>query len=195
MREVFYEETAMVQNQRSCLIKYYILRVFSIISYVFAVLSLLLAFLFPLNKDAMFISLLIAFIPAIIFLISGIMFGKFKNKVYVEYDYTFVTGSVRVSKVMNNSKRKHMFKFEASDIERIGNYGSQTYLRYEKSPGIIKNILTSNISPAEGKDLYYIVAFFGGDKHLMVFECTQLFLSNILKFTNKGIIEEEFAKK
>ena len=54
-----------------------------------------------------------------------------------------------------------------------------------------KDILT----PAENKSFYYIVAVVDSDRKLMVFECTETFIVNILKFSNKTVLEEEFTKK
>ena len=134
-------------------------------------------------------------VPFILLLVSGILFGKFKNKFYIDYDYTFVTGSIRVARVIKNIKRKFMIKFEASSIEKIGKYGSNTYNKYENMPGVNKMIFTSNYTATEGKDFYYIVANVDGDKKLMIFECTELFIVNILKFSNKTVLEEEFSAK
>ena len=62
-------------------------------------------------------------------------------------------------------------------------------------PGVTKMIFTSNYTATEGKDFYYIVANVDGDKKLMIFECTELFIVNILKFSNKTVLEEEFSAK
>lgn len=194
MREIFYEETAMVNNPKKCSRRYNLLKILSIISYVFAVLNLYLAFAYPVIPDNILLSVIMAFIPVVFFVILGILFGKRKNLMYIEYDYTFVTGSVRISKVIANLKRKSLFVFEAKEIEQIGMYGSDAYLRYEKTPGIVKKILTSNETPNENKDFYYIVAVIEGEKHLFIIESTKLFISNILKFANRTILEKEFPK-
>ena len=195
MREIFYEETAMVKNPKSCLIKYRIFKTLSILSYVFAGISIFIGFLYPIADDAILISLIMAFIPAIFFILSGIFLGRQKNLMYIEYDYTFVTGSIRISKVIANLKRKSLLVFEAKEIEQIGIYGSDSYLRYEKTPGIIKKILTSNSTPNENKNFYYIVAIIDSEKHLLIIESTKSLISNILKFSNKTILEKEFPKE
>lgn len=52
-------------------------------------------------KDFHFLAFLLqVLIPVALFCFSGIVLGRMKNKMYVDYDYTFVTGSVRVSKVI-----------------------------------------------------------------------------------------------
>lgn len=194
MREVFYEETTIVNNPSKCSRKYKLFKTLSILSYVLAGLNIFLGLFYPIIEEALILSLVMAFIPAVFFIILGILLGKRKNLVYVEYDYTFVTGSIRISKVIANLKRKSLFIFEAKEIEQIGMYGSDAYLRYEKTPGIVKKILTSNEIPNENKDFYYIVAVIDSEKHLLVIESTKVFVSNILKFTNRTILEKEFPK-
>ena len=195
MKEIFYEESSVVQNVKSANVKYNIFRTISIVSYVLMTLWILIIF-FTLNLKANWIlNLIFYLIPLILFFLSGFLFGRFKNKLYMDYDYTFVTGSIRVAKVIKNIKRKFIIKFDAKDIEKIGKYDSGTYQKYLSMPGVVKMIFTSNYSATDGKDFYYIVASIDGDKKLMVFECTELFIVNVLKFSNKSVLEEEFAHR
>ena len=83
-------------------------------------------------------------------------------------------------------------KFDVTNVERIGKYGSKTYNKYSLMPGVVKMILTSNVTPTEGKDFYYIVVNLDGIKKLLILECTEMLMVNILRFTNRGIIEEDF---
>ena len=148
---------------------------------------------FPLGEGSqIIISVILILIPSILFIVTGIIFGKVKNRFCVEYDYTFVSGSIRFSKVIKNSKRKFIVKFECSDIEKIGKLGSETFEKYYIMPGVSKKILTGNSSAMENKDFYYLVVNVDGDKCIYVIECTETFLINILKFTSKRILEEDF---
>lgn len=196
MKEIFYEESSMVNNVKSATVKYNIFKGVSIGSYVFMVLWIIFFFSFATfdSENPNWIGLIILFIfPFALFLVSGILFGRMKNKLYVDYDYTFVTGSIRIAKVIKNTKRKFLFKFDTAAIEKIGKYGTNTYNKYKSMPGVSEIILTLNETPGDGKDFYYIVAVVNGDKKLMVFDCTELFIVNVLKFTNKGVLEEEFT--
>lgn len=195
MQEVFYEESAIMQNTASAKTKYYIFKTFSIISYVFAVIWLIFAFnLFPLEGNVL-INLLLALIPFAIFLVSGIIFGRFKDKFYVDYDYTFVTGSVRISKVIKNVKRRKVLNFDTSNVEKIGKFDSATYKRYLSMPNKKLLILTSNFEPASGKGFYYIAVNVAGQKYLLVLECTETFLMNFLRFNGKLVFEDDFFKR
>ncbi len=189
MKEIFYEESAKVQNEKSAKTKYYIFKTISIISYV---MTVLLGIIFLLTTPLKPLNIVISIVPVILFLFSGILLGKFKNRFYVDYDYTFVTGSIRVAKVIKNVKRKLVLKFDVSNIEKLGKYGSETYISYEKMPGVKRKILTLNNTPADEKDFYYLVVNVDETKYLLVFECTEMFMATILKFGNKLILEKDY---
>ena len=195
MQEIFYEESAKIQEETSAARKYYIAKVFMVISYVLAVIWGIFCLTLIIDLKNILLSLIFSLIPLALFIVSGIILGKFKDKFYVDYDYTFVSGSIRFSKVIKNIKRKHIINFDTSDIEKIGLYGSEIYEKYSKMPDIKTKILTSNSTPSEGKDFYYIVANVGGDKYVFIVECSELFIVNILKFTNRTVLDQEILNK
>ncbi len=196
MMELFYEESAVVNNEKSASTKYNVFKIISIISYVLCALWFMLVFIaFDWGSGNTILNIVFVLVPLLMFFVSGLIFSKFKNKMYVDYDYTLVSGSIRVSKVIKNIKRKFVVKFDASNIEKIGTYGSGTFEKYDKMPGTTKLTLTSNYTATDNKKFYYIVAVINGDRTLMIFECTELFIVNILKFSNKMVLEEEFSKK
>ena len=195
MQELFYEESARIQDEKSASIKYNIFKTLSIISYVLMCVWIVLAINAYILTGVWYIDLIFIAIPLVMFLFTGILLGKVKNKFYIDYDYTFVTGSIRISTVIKNIKRKFLFSFETSDIEKLGKYGSELFSKYEQMPGVKKKILTSNNSPEEGKSFYYVVANVNSDKHLLILECTDMFIVNIIKFSNKTILDEEFVKE
>ena len=193
MQEIFYEESARTQNEKSASRKYYIFKSISIISYIFMVLWIILVFTaFPFGQGNIFINILIVLVPCILFFLSGFLLGKFKNKFYVDYDYTFVTGSIRIAKVIKNIKRSFVIKFETSAIEKLGKYASDTYEKYSAMPGVTKLILTSNVTPDVGKDFYYLVINIDGNKKLLIMECTETFMVHVLRYSNKAVLEEDF---
>lgn len=201
MQDFFYEESSKMSNSRSGKTKYYIFKTLSVLSYVlFAVWLLVFIIAYDLNNfNAGFwqvvLSLLITLLPAGFFLASGIILGKFKDRFYVDYDYTLVSGSIRFSKVIKEIKRRHIVSFEASDIEKVGKYGRELFEKYSRMPDVKTTILTSNETPEEKKDFYYMVVNCDGEKKLYVLECTELFIVNILKFAKRTIIDEELKKQ
>ena len=195
MQEIFYEESAKIQEEASAARKYYIAKVFMVISYVLAVIWGIFCLTFLIDLKNILLSLVFSLIPLALFIVSGIILGKFKDKFYVDYDYTFVSGSIRFSKVIKNIKRKHIINFDTSDIEKIGLYGSELYEKYMQFPDVKTKILTSNSTPSDGKDFYYIVANVSGDKYVFVLECSELFIVNILKFTNRTVLDQDMLNK
>lgn len=196
MPDVFYEETAACNDVSKERKKYYTFKTLNIFFIVLTVLwGLIVFFSYDFSVIAQGIVIL-----NIIFLIlpflSGIgfalMFNMLKNKHSLDYDYVFVSGSIRISKVINNVKRKNLYKFETDHIEKIGKFGSESSCRYEKSPNVKTVILTSNNTPADGKTFYYMaVNGVEQKKLLLIFECTNLFIANVMKFTKSYVLEKE----
>ena len=130
-------------------------------------------------------------LPVIIFIVLGIVSGLIKNRFYIDYDYTFISGEVRISKVIKEIKRYDVLSFDTKNIEKIGKYDSQTYKKYDNTPGITKKIFTSNTVAEDEKDFFYMVVNKDG-KNLYIFECTEKFITSVLKFSNRNVIEEDY---
>ena len=195
MQEKFYEECAKVHNEKSAKRRYVILNIFSIFSYVLAGFWIVIDFgyLIFISTD-LFFKIVYMIFPLAFFITWGIVLGKLKDKMYVDYDYTFVTGSIRFSKVINNFKRKHIITFDFSMIEKIGKYGSKTYERYELMPDKKIKVLTSNSVAEDGKSFYYIVCNVSGIKYVFVLECTEVFIGNVINCSSRTVIEEDFYR-
>jgi len=193
MQEIFYEETATILDETKTSKKYNLFKIISNVSYIlFTIYAVILLVFFVPEKNNPIFSIIYSLFPLIILLVVAIVCGKYKNTLYVEYDYTFISGTIKVSKIIKNSKRKSVISFDTYNIEKIGNYDSLLYKKYELMPGINKKILTHNSSPLDNKNLYYIVANVNSQKYLLVFECTQQFIFNIIKFSKKTVLEERF---
>ena len=89
-------------------------------------------------------------------------------------------------------KRKNILKFEAGDIVQMGKYGSESYEKLEKSPGIKKMILTSNQTPSDGCDFFYLQVNTEGSNKLLIFDCSEKFMATILRYSNKTILEKDY---
>ena len=55
--------------------------------------------------------------------------------------------------------------------------------------------MTSNDTPSEDKDFYFITLNHDGEKKLLVLEASETFIINVIKFAKKGILDEEFVKE
>ncbi len=190
MQEIFYEETTALVNEKSAKRKYNIYRTISIIAYVLAAVMFFFMWFGSLENILAFV--LFCVVPPILMLAFAIFAGRLKYRAYVEYDYTFVSGSLRIAKVMYHVKRKPLLKFEVADIFQLGKICSETYQKLSEAPDIKREIYTSNDEPGEGKDYYYLAVNLKDGKKLLVLECTETLLVNILKFAKKGIVEKDF---
>lgn len=196
-QELFYEETALHQNERSEKTKYFLCSTLSILFLALLIIYVGLT-LGVIDFDALglgnvFLNVLIAVLPALGLLITSGVFFVMKFRFCIDYDYTFVSGSIRVSKVIKNNKRKFLYLFNTSCIEKLGKIGSETFMNYLKYPNLKAVTLSSNKMPSENKDFYYLVVNnVDKDKLMLVFECTEQFMVNVLKHSNKFIIEKDF---
>lgn len=190
MQEIFYEETTTLVNEKSAKRKYNVYRIISITAYVIFAITFFLLWFGPLDNIPAFI--LFCVVPPALALTLAIVAGRLKYRAYVEYDYTFVSGSLRIAKVMYHVKRKPLLKFDAADIFQLGKICSETYQKLSGAPDIKREIYTSNDEPGEGKDYYYLAVNLKDGKKLLILECTETLLINILKFSNKGIVEKDF---
>lgn len=191
MREVFYEESSMVQDVKSAKRKYIFYNVFSIVPYV--IIGLWLFFIYGnliiTPKDVLF-KLVLVFAPVLILFLFAMFSAKKRDRIFADYDYTFISGSIRVSKVINNVKRKNVIKFDTDFIEKVGKYNSETFKKIEKYSNVKKIILTSNCKPSDGKDFYYIFLSDNSGKKLLIFDCSQLFIHNVLSFCKRHVRED-----
>lgn len=191
MQEVLYEESAKCQNEKQESKKYKVLLIFSILSFIFSIIGFFILINFMNLNDYWLINVIFYVLPVIFFLVIGIVLIKIKNKFCVDFDYIFVTGSIRISKVINNALRQTIFRFNCSQIEKIGPVDSKTFNAYINS-GLCKvDLLTSNNQPEEGKGFYYFVINYNSLKRLLIVECSKVFIINVLKYSNRSIRDED----
>ncbi len=195
MREVFYEETVLNRDESSQKIKYNLCKWFSVFFYCLLAVWIGIVFWLFAFAGNIVLDLIFSIVPLAIFFCLGLFLWKAKNKYCVDYDYTFVSGSVRFSKVIKGIRRIFITKFESTDVEKLGKYGSETYKKYSLMKDVSEVILTSNTTVTEGKGFYYLVVNKNALKYLYVLECTETFIVNLLKFTNKGVLDQEYLNE
>ena len=131
---------------------------------------------------------------ALIFLagIWGVLFTV-KRRLNVSYDYVFVSGELRISKVFNVNRRKFLYRIEGDAILKIGDIDNGNYERLRSDPMTKELVCTPNDSAAEGKFFMYIHTSESTGKKLYVLECRETLLENILKFVKRGTLEQEYV--
>ena len=86
----------------------------------------------------------------------------------VEYDYTFTNGTLDVSRVLNNKRRKYLTALEMKDVIRCGPAAGPAFNRTLSEPGIKRHNWFVN----REANLYYFYFQKKNVKHVIVLELT-----------------------
>jgi hypothetical protein len=208
----FYEESAVNQKAKKQQTIFTILRIVQIICIILAVIfgflmSMTLQFSAP-GQDApkeqieAYQALQPVGLFSLFWMISFILFAVLlifvKRKFNLSYDYIFVSGELRVAKVLNGMKRKLVCIFDRENILQVGDVDSVSYDRLRGTPGLKEVVCTPNVTPADGKFFLYILAQVDGIKKLYVLECREELLINMMQFLRRDILDRDYipqAKK
>ena len=188
MKEILYEETAFPYDYKRQKVFYIIDKVLIGIAIAFCFLWV---FLFLFSDPTLEYWWVFPVFNFALSVISAVFFFLIKKKFYNCYDYIFVTGDVRIVKVVNTKKRKKVLLFDSKDVYGIGRFESETFEKYKKAPGV-KIIYAPTNKFVADKPKYYIGVTVDGVKYLLVLECSEKFLSHILHFSGKQVLEKEF---
>ncbi len=211
--DVFYEESAVAQDSKKGERRY---KITNIVSNIFLVLAILLLMFFlfmmpwgsfttpdtipdgttieelqAIYEGQKFISIFCALNGAF-FLLFWFFLFKMKSRFNVSYDYCFVSGELRISKVFNINKRKLLTRFDAVEILQIGDVDNSSYERLKSDPSTKEVICTPNVEAMDGKFFMYILVNDNGKK-LYVLECRELLLMNIMKFAKRNVLESDYV--
>ena len=195
MREVFVEETSKNANLKSETAKYDIISVVSVLSFVFVALWILI-FFFAIPMQALgentAVLLITVLVPSALFIVVGIYLHFFRYRYCNDFDYTFVSGSLRIARVIKNFKRKKVAEFEFNSIQKIGYYDSEEYNKIisDKEVNVIK--CTPNKTATEGRKLYYIYAVIGAEREVFIVDSSTNFMANVISFTGRIVLEKDF---
>lgn len=212
--DVLYEESAVNRNAAKAEKKYKIINVFSWLCLILGVIFLML---FLPNLIASFskaqpteeitaeqLAQAIASARGMA-IMSGmwvVFFGSlwfllysWKKRVNISYDYTFVSGELRIAKVFNVNKRKFLYRIQPEEILQLGDVENGSYDRLRSDPSVKQILLTPNAEPADGKFFLYILIGESGGKKLYILECREELLVNILRFVKRGTLESDYVSQ
>ena len=185
--EAFYEESVVSSNQAKEERKYKILHVLSCIFLFLGIIGVVIGIMYVNIK-----MLLLWVLICLPFFVFAILFRKFKMRYNVSYDYCFVSGELRISKVVGANKRKGLVKIDSESIIQIGDVDNGAYERLAEGKDVEVVICTPNAEPAEDKFFMYILTQNEG-KTLYLLECRELLLMNIMKFAKRTALEREYV--
>ncbi len=188
--DVFYEESSVANNSKKKEVMY---KVLTGISWVFLGLAFLWIFIGLNTVEVDKIDQWIAWGLILVWLLlSWFLLRLWKMRINISYDYVFVSGELRISKICNVNKRKLVARFDCEDMIQFGDIENPSFDRFKSEPTTKTVICTSNDVPASGKFFMYILAEYNGRK-LFVLECREEMLMNILKFARRNKLESDYV--
>ena len=196
--DAFYEESALDKNGESGKRIYQILHIVSMIFLVVGVLLLVIFLVyFPWiaqTAEEQALQMFFGFIGVLglLGLLTWFLFSKFKTRFNVSFDYCFVTGELRISKVFNVNRRKLVARIDCDDMIQVGDMDSPSYERLKADPMVKEVICTPNFEPANGKFFMYVLAGYEGKK-LFLLECRETLLINIMKFAKRSVLAGDYV--
>lgn len=192
--DAFYEESAVNANAKKGGKKYKFLHILSRIFLVLAVVLLVMCVMWiPVDaeKTTLFMCVFCG-IQGGFFLLMWFLAYKMKLRYNVSYDYCFVSGELRISKVFSLTKRKLLARLECSEMLQVGDIENSSYERLRSDPMTKEVVCTPNIEAADGKFFMYILINNDGKK-LYVLECRENLLMNIMKFAKRNVLESDYV--
>lgn len=196
--DAFYEESAVNQNETR---DKRIYRILHIVSMVFLWVGILFLVVFLINfpwqastdeiRAFQFLFGFIGFL-GLSCLLTWFLFSKIKARFNVSYDYCFVTGELRISRVFNVNRRKLVARLDCEDMIQVGDIDNSSYQRFKADPTVKEVVCTPNFEAAEGKFFMYVLANYDGKK-LFVLECREALLMNIMKFAKRSVLESDYV--
>ncbi len=202
--DVLYEECAVNQNSargeklyKIFNIAYYVCLIIAIISGLSALMNVPFGTpdssaegqqAYAVAQSLFFMSLFV-FVPMTT---GAVGFYLLKKRVNINYDYTFVSGELRIVKVFNVNKRKLVTKIQAENILQLGDLDSESFTRLASDLMNKQVVCTQNDMPREGKFFLYIHVNEPIEKRLYILECREELLVNILHFVKRGTLASDY---
>ena len=196
--ESFYEESAKNRYEAHGKKIYQILH---IISMVFLWLGILLIvvflFYFPwqaptVEEQALQIIFGSVGILGLLSLLTWYLLAKWKKLFNVSYDYCFVEGELRISKVFNINRRRLVARIDCGDMIQVGDFENPSYDRFKDDSTIKEIVCTPNSEPMDGKFFMYVLANYDG-RTLFLLACRENLLINIMKFAKRSVLDSDYV--
>ena len=186
-KDALYEESAQPVNATKQAKWYTVFHVLFILFAVLAGIQTLVCITFlpswteGLKGFALAIMLIMWIGLAVMFALVSFLFFRLRRRFNVSFDYLFVQDELRITKVFNGKKRKHLVTLNADQILQIGYCEGATFERtYAGLKGAKPLVMTPNRDPAEGKDFIHILYSTSMGKTLYILECRKQMLEYLV---------------
>ncbi len=199
IREMLYEESAVSVNAMK---EEKINKILTIVAIVFLVLSVFYLFFFGLPAISMALAdeelgtvgIVFNILFSLSFFVMGVLIAVFllffKRRYNVSYDYHFVEDELRISKVFNGRRRKHLRTLKADQMLKIGSCAKESFQRTQA--GMDKKqilVMTPNEEPAKGKEFFYILYSSTVEKVLVIIEARREILEYLVRAAGRSKYE------
>jgi len=207
VKEALYEESATsLKSKKES--KFYM--AFQVIAIIFAVCALLYTFLcvsmiIPttiaqyknppegvqrLSKFGLILNIVMRVSMIAVLALTSFLFFRFRRRFNVSYDYLFVEDELRITKVFNGRKRKHLITMKAESMLQIGYCENDSFERLLRGNGKPK-FMTPNQEPMDEKTFIYILYSSQAGKSLYVLECRQMMLEYVVRAAGRNKFERQ----
>lgn len=175
MKEVLYEESANPVNLK---FQKVIFVIYTVLIWIFGILDFIVIFFFTAD-----------WVNIIFLTLSLVAFWILRRKIYYCVDLVFITGQTRIIKVVNYKFRRKMMVFDYGDVIQVGKIGSESFEKIYATPKLKKVYATPNKYISEG---YYVYLAQEGVNYLVILECKEDYLINLVNFAGRKIIEKDY---
>jgi hypothetical protein len=203
----FYEESAVNQKAKRGEVIYKVVNVFfwlfTFVAIIFAMLTLMSIPYSDGNTSpeaqesyAFAVSMFIFWAFCLVsFAGMAVLLWFLKRRINVSFDYLFVSGELRISKVFNVNKRKLVARIESENVLKVGDVDSASYDRIKSDPSTKEVICTPNLTAGDGKFFMYVQAVDNGVKKLYVLECRETMLVNMMQFLRRDVLADDYISQ
>lgn len=192
-RDALYEESAQPVNgdkQKRWYTAFYVLGILFLIVTVFhAFLCVLMlpTVITTVKGAALAYSLIMWLLPLVLLGLTAFLFFRMRLRFNQSFDYLFVQDELRITKVFNGKKRKHIVTLDADHVLQIGYCEGATFERtYAGLNGQKPKFMTPNRDPAEGKEFIHILYSSSAGKSLYILECRKDMLEYLVPVVGRN---------
>lgn len=192
-RDALYEESAQPVNankQAKWFMAFHVLFIlFAVFTGIHAAICIMVlpSGLSGVKGGALALSLVLWLSPLVALALTSFLFFRLRLRFNVSYDYLFVQDELRITKVFNGRKRKHIITITADSMLQIGYCEGATFERtYAGLNGAKPKVMTPNRNPAENKDFIHILHSTSLGKTLYIIECKKEMLEYLVSAAGRN---------
>ena len=196
-QSAWYEESAGSQNEKKEKRWYTAFQVLGIVCFVFTGFGAILSFsvipnIIGSTSGLQRVISILVWVLGVAFTAGfGVLFFRMRRRFNQSYDYIFVEDELRITRVFNGRRRKHLCTLKADSILKIGYCESDSFERTLAGISGKPYFYTPNTEPAEEKTFIYILYSDSIGKRMYVIECRQMMLEYLVRAAGRTKFERQ----